>query len=266
MADNAEGRRKSRLIESIIRPQVFLSNAFVEISGLKDAGVSCRVFVASPELCFLQAASQLSFLELIKLGYDLCAIYRFDETAEFQHRSRIPPLNVARLDEFLKRATGMQGVVKARRSLKYIRDRSNSPAETKLAIMQALPFDYGGFSINGQELNKEIILSEKAASVFRKRSLYCDTLWEQEKVIAEYDSNQTHLSVAQHDRDKRRSTALMIDGYRVFTVTSNMVSSIYEMEQTFIALRKMLGKRTDLSRIAATREKRRELVRLLGKM
>ena len=252
------------MIESICRPQILPANAFVELDRKNDA--DSRVFVASPELCFLQAASQLSFLELIKLGYDLCAIYMFDETAAFQHRSRIPVLNTARLEAFLNHSSGLPGVVPARKAVKYIRDCSNSPAETKLSIVQVLPYSYGGFSLGGQELNGEIILSKEAAAVLQRKSCRGDMVWRKEMVIVDYDSNQTHLSTTQHDRDKRRTTALMLDNYKVFPITANMVSTVFDLEQTFIALRKTLGKRTDLDRIAATRDKRRELVRRLGKM
>ena len=158
---------------------------------------------------------------------------------------------------------GAYGSANALRALKYVSNGSNSPMETMMDMLRILPFSYGGFSISGQELNAQIILSKEAASVFRRKSCVVDALWRDIKVVFEYDSNKTHLNAQQHDHDKRKILALEMDGYKVFPVTYNMVSTIWEIENTFVMLRKMLGKRTDLSRIEQTREKRRELIQFL---
>ena len=135
--------------------------------------------------------------------------------------------------------------------------------ETRLAMIRILPFGYGGFSVGGDELNGNVVFSEEAAAVFGRKSCSCDALWREKKTALEYDSNETHLSIDQHNWDKRKITALTMDGYKVFTITANMVANIQETEKTFLGLRKMLGLRTNMSRILETRDKRRELVRFL---
>ena len=129
--------------------------------------------------------------------------------------------------------------------------------------METIPFLRGGFSIDGQELNAEIELSARAVAIFRRRSCTVDSLWPKQKVALEYDSNQFHLTAEQHDWDKRKNSALTMDGYKTFTVTAKMVSSLPEVEKTFLALRKMLGKRTSLERLRETAEQRQKLFEFL---
>ncbi|MBQ6369092.1 MAG: hypothetical protein IJJ17_03335 [Parasporobacterium sp.] len=264
LSPNAAARRDNKLISCIARAKGYPASAFLELESFRaESGDVCRVLLASPELCFLQAASQLSFYETIKFGYDLCAMYRLDGFAEYGQRTRIPATSVRSITRFLDRAGKIYGVAEARHAVKYILDCSNSPMETMLAILETLSFYQGGFSINGQELNKEIFLSERAASVVGRKSVTCDAVWMNERLVLEYDSNETHLTANQHDWDKRKATALAIDGFRVFPVTAGMIRSCSEIEKTFVALRKLLGKRTDPRQLAAGREKRRELIHFL---
>ena len=264
LAPDSNARRSNRLYSCITRAERYPSDAFLELEPFViDRDAVCRILLACPELCFLQAAAGLSFYETIKFGYDLCAMYRLDKTAEHGQRSRIQITDISSLSGFLDRAEGIYGIKNARHSLKFVRNCSNSPMETRLAMLQILPFSYGGFSIDGQKLNMEIFLSEKAAAVAGRKSVTCDMAWEREMVAVEYDSNETHLTVSQHDWDKRKATALAIDGYKVFPITSRMVSSLQEIEKTFTALRKLLGRRTDIRRLAESREKREELIRYL---
>ena len=268
LAPHADARRKNRMVSCISRPDHYPAGAFVELDRCmvydgNGAESVCRILLASPELCFLQAASRLSFLETVKFGFDLCAMYLSDDAAEHGQSQRTPATNVEALADFLRRAEGLSGLLQARKALRYIRDRSNSPMETRLAMIRILPFGYGGFSVGGEELNGNVVFSEEAAAVFGRKSCSCDALWREKKTALEYDSNETHLSITQHNWDKRKVTALTMDGYKVFTITANMVASIPEIEKTFLGLRKMLGLRTNVNRIIETREKRRELVQFL---
>ena len=268
LAPCANARRENRMVSCISRPDHYPAGAFVELDrclGSDNCGTeaACRVLLASPELCFLQAASRLPFFETVKFGFDLCAMYMPDDAAEHGQSRKTPATNIETLAQFLRRADGLAGSLQARKALRYIRDRSNSPMETRLAMIRILPFGYGGFSLGGEELNGRVVLSEEAAAVFGRKSCSCDALWREKKIALEYDSNETHLSINQHNWDKRKITALTMDGYKVFTITANMVATIPEIEKTFLGLRKMLGLRTNINRIVETREKRRELVQYL---
>ena len=207
LAPTSADRRETKWISCCARPSVLPTKSFVELyPGSADSGY--RLLMASPELCFLQAAAGCSFLETVKLGYDLCSIYQPDHNAKYGQIPRTPPVNTVLLQKFVEKAVGMYGIQNARKAVQYVLDRSNSPMETRLAIIQHLPFSNGGFSIGGQELNSVIEFSAKAAELFRRDRCSCDTVWHNAKVVLEYDSNQTHLSTDQHDWDKRKTAAL----------------------------------------------------------
>ena len=261
-------RKESRWMSSFVYPAKMPPKAFVEMESIlildgQGGNCRCQILIASPEYCFLQMAAKRPFLETIRFGYDLCCTYKLDDTAEYGQVKRTPPVNTKLLQEFLRWMEGMYGFGAACKALKYVKDNSNSPAETRLAMMEILPFKYGGFHIDGHELNGDVYLSEHAGAIFRYNKCCCDAVWRNEKVALEYDSNKTHLSVKQHDKDNRKVTALSADGFKVLAVTNEMVSSLQEIENTFVLLRGMLGKRTDMNRIAATRTERRKLIKFL---
>lgn len=268
LSPTVKDRQKSKWMKCLTRYENYPTFAFLELETIQipdgvGGMIPCQILIASPELCFMQAAAKCSFLETIRLGYDLCRTYLLDDKSEYGQTHSNPPVSTDMLRAFLSRMEGRRGCRDARRALKYVRDCSNSPMETRLAIVQTLPFVLGGFSIDGQELNGKVFFSEQAASIFRRNKCSCDSIWRDKKVAMEYDSNKTHLTPEQHDWDKRKATALMADGYKVFSVTSNMVATLQDLEKTFITLRSILGKRTDLKRIEATRNERRKLIQAI---
>ena len=268
ISPRAEERQRSKWMRCLTRYENYPAFAFLELETIQIPDgigglIPCQILIACPELCFMQAASKCSFLETIRLGYDLCRTYLLDDKSEFGQTHRNPPVSMEMLRVFLSRMEGKRGCRDACRALKYVRDCSNSPMETRLAIVQTLPFVLGGLNIDRQEMNGEVIFSEQAALIFQRNKCSCDLLWRDKKVAMEYDSNKVHLTPAQHDWDKRKATALMADGYKVFSVTSNMVATVQDLEKTFITLRNILGKRTDLKRITATRNERRRLIQSL---
>ena len=215
--------------------------------------------IASPELCFLQAARYLPMLALIKLGYDLCAIYCFDETKEFHQTGRQPTTDVEEILEFLNRYSDKRGLRNAQKALKYVLNRSNSPMESRLSMIAVLPFYLGGYALRRPELNKRVYLSKQSVPLMRTEYLTCDMVWEKEKVIVEYDSNLTHLDVKQHARDKARISALSESGYTIICLTADSIRP-HNIDRTFLSIRSALGMKKRTEEINRFHEKRREVI------
>ena len=265
-AETAAKRKQNSILRSFVMDKIYPDKSFIKLETFKcrdDNNSSCTIYAACPELCFIHASKYLSLIELIKLGYDLCAIYIEDENEDYNHHSRKPVTSVERLRMFIDNAQGMEGVKKARRAIQYIGDNTNSPMETKLAILEFVPFSMGGFSIEQPELNAEIFLSHEGAAIAGQKSLKCDAAWRRKKVAVEYDSNQTHLDVNQHKKDKRRSTALNLSGYKLFTITAADMSDLQSVNNTFISLRKLLGMKPEIERVNRTNMERRKLLKYL---
>ena len=213
--------------------------------------ITNELYIASPEYCFLQAAVSLSIPELILLANELCGIYIKDDLAEYGQRSRDPVTTTDLIRKYLYKAKNRRGLRKARAAIQFALDRSNSPMESRLAVLAALPLSRGGYGLIKPELNLEVKLPKDAAEYMKCSSLFCDMVWKKQKVILEYDSLLAHLSVQQHFRDKKRATALTLAGYKVINVTAEQLRNFGSVEQLFLDLRSILNMRTYKNRTDA---------------
>ena len=103
--------------------------------------IARNVLASSPELCFVQMASELSLPALIRLGFELCGTYGVatvgkSGTSGSSAPSPLPPASRA---SWTKPRT-MPGTVKARKALKHLVAGSASPMETTLAMLLCLRF------------------------------------------------------------------------------------------------------------------------------
>ena len=214
--------------------------------------VAKGVYVCSPELCFLFAARELDVPELILLGNELCAIYKRDQYADYGQSRREPLMTRDSVTAFLQQMRGVSGKKKADIAARYILDRANSPMESRLAVIAALPVYLGGYGIRNTKLNYEVFLSKQGEDFLGRKSCCCDMVWIEEKVVLEYDSNLTHLQIGQHFLDKKRSTALTLSGFKVISLTAEQVGQFRTIENTFLSLRSALGMKNHSSRFAET--------------
>ena len=255
VSDNICRKRNQNLTLHRI-PHGLPNNSFVRISD--------EVFVSSPEMCFLSAATDLRFEELVRLGCDLCGIYVLDSYAEYGQRSRSPITTQAEIRAYLNKVQKVNGLVTARKAVKYVLDRSNSPMESRLATIVNLPFHYGGFRTLPPSLNYNIVLSDEGANFLGKSTCCSDMVWPTVKVATEYDSTLAHLTAKQHHLDKKRQTALALSDYKVITITAEQLRNVKSIEETCLMIRKTLGMPTQTNRLNQYQEKRREtIMRLL---
>lgn len=232
-------------------------------SRIDDLPGSIPVYVACPEYCFLSAASELSLYELIQLGYQLCAKYIPDGQMQYLQRGREPITTASKITAFLEKCTGAKGVKKARQAISYVLDNSNSPMETKFAMPAVLSVSLGGFALRRPNMNKNINLTGRGAEILGYDKCCCDLVWEQEKVIGEYDSTLTHLDPRQHIRDKKRASALAVSGYTVISITSDFLRNFESFQRTYDGIRYALRMKRDRQRMDASLEKRYELFHFL---
>lgn len=233
-------------------PAYLPPNSFIRIADF--------LYIARPELCFLQAANELPLHEAVMLANDLCAMYVIDPYEPFGMRSREIITTTESIASYLEKAGGLRGINKAKRAIAYSLNRSNSPKETELAVIAMLPLSCGGYGLLKPELNMFVPMSADGAEHLGSQSCCCDMVWMEKKIVLEYDSTLTHLSVQQHFKDKRRFTALGFSGFQTISVTAENVKSFGAIEDLFLRIRHALGMRTDMRQWQATLEKRREVV------
>ena len=241
MANRKPDRGHTRFSKPSIKPKNLPKNAFIQLSD--------SIYVSSPELCFVQMANLLPVPKIVEIANNLCAIYFIDKKKTYGLSARSPILDTADLLEFLNRAKGLNGIKKARQAIRYAADKSRSPIESQMAALEVLPFSQGGYGFPKPELNQDISLSDRAATLLKRESCNCDMVWMDQKVIVEYDSNLTHLSPDQHAYDKSKANALYLSGYKTFYATAKNLQSFKEIEAMFLTLREMLGLRPEKAKL-----------------
>lgn len=204
------------------------------------------LYVASPELCFLQAARWLSLSELVKLGFEFCGSYALSES-DIRGFVRRDPLTCAKqLRLYLARMKGSNCVVKAQRAARLVADNSASPMETATAMLLTMPCRYGGYGLPAALLNHRINLEEESQRMASRRYFECDLFWPNAKVAVEYDSDQYHTHIERINADAIRRDVLAYNGITVITVTNNRIKSIEHFGEIAKLIAHALGHRIQL--------------------
>lgn len=227
------------------------ANGFIRISE--------DVYVASPELCFLQAAAVEPIHRLVSIGNDLCGTYYLTNAAKYNQRYRKSITSVEELKDLISCSEHVNGLYNARIAVKYVLNDSYSPYESMIAAVAILPYRYGGFALPRAQLNYNIKLSIEAAKSLRRESCNCDMAWVIESVVLEYDSNLTHLEKDQHDYDKRRANALTASGYTLITAVTEDFKFYSRYEALFDLVRRKLNAKFHKDRMEKFASKRREV-------
>lgn len=222
----------NKVVKAMKHPAHLPPNGFVRITD--------QIYMATPELCFLQAAGMLNFERLVLFGNDLCGKFIHDETSEFKQRPRKPVTSAQSIQEFLEHAQGCYGHRAAVRAAKYIMDNSNSHRESMLAFFSRVPSSRGGYALPLPGLNERINLSEEGIHIMHGHECFGDMVWSDAKIVVEYDSDISHLTSYQHRKDKQRTSAITVSGYRTMIITKADVASLSAMDETFRTLRRLL--------------------------
>jgi len=206
------------------------------------------LMVSSPEFCFLQMASELSLVELIELGFELCGEYSLfveddPDVSESGFYNRKALTSTKKLDAFVARMPHVWGQLKARRALRYLLDGSASPMETKLAILLTLPYKLGGYGFIPPKLNSRLMPSKTAKRTSSKGFYSCDLYWPDYGVAVEYDSDLFHTGSTRIADDSKRRNTLALMGVTVITVTKQQLYSSRELEKVTKILAGFLEKR-----------------------
>lgn len=206
------------------RPSPFPKNSFVHVKKQQY-----DIYIASPELCFLQAARRLDFLDLVKFGYDLCSIYYADVSSKYSQHNRISFTSVPLLKEYALNNHSFYGSAIARKALSFVRDNSNSPMETRLAMFICLPSEYGGCGISDLEMNKVIRLTDAGRIINGCAELRADLAVTQKRLAIEYNSNAFHLTPDQYTSDMNRQIGFSLAGWKYIPITAGNIKSVHAL-------------------------------------
>lgn len=191
--------------------------------------------VASPELLFLELASELSIHRLILLGLQLCS-----------HSPRDPSMAITtrqKLAAFLSETSGHRGHRKAMRALLYVKNGSASIMESLAYMVLTLPHALGGYGLNGADLNHEIKLKDVMKTHLGQNRCFVDLYYKKAKLAVEYDSFAYHSNPSEQGKDAKRSAILERKGINVMHLST---IQLYNKDACWIFAKNLsvrLGKR-----------------------
>ncbi len=167
---------------------------------------------ASPELLFLELASELSIHRLILLGLQLCSNTSDSSSSAITTKQK--------LGTFLAKTSGHRGHRKALRALKYMENGSASIMESLTYMILTLPHILGGYGLNGAEFNHEIKIKEEKKTQLEQNSCFVDLYYNKAKLAVEYDSFTHHSNPSEQGRDAIRSAILEKQGIEVMHLST----------------------------------------------
>ncbi len=188
--DIAVPHESDRVALSLVRNTIYArglpEGAFVQVTP--------ELCMSSPELLFVELAGELSPLDHLLLGYELCGAYALDPFDSRHGEARMgfaPVTSVRAIRTFLDRARGVRGSDKARETLRFLSDNAWSPAEAALAALLALPLECYGYGFGPCLLNGRIQTPAELAGTTNARSRVPDIMIPGTKVGINYDGAGT---------------------------------------------------------------------------
>ncbi len=189
--------------------------------------VAPDIYTSGPELVFIQMASQLSFVGLVVLGFELCGAYSHFAPLVSGFYERKPLTTKKRIEEVIDLFKGMHGRSAAKHALPYILEDSASPMETVLACMLTFPSEMGGEGFLPPMPNKEVMLSKAGARITKTGSCKVDLGWPDIKIGLEYNGGPYHTD---EKKDRLRREALAHEKWTIYTADIDRLSDFKEYE------------------------------------
>ena len=197
-----------------------------EIPGGLLLELSAGVYVAGPELCFIQMARQTSLVGALALGCELCGRYSHFPLLVSGYYERPPLTSTERIGSAIDSLSGLYGLCRAREALRWVLDGARSPMETVLAGELFLPGRHQGLAFATPSLNYEVQLDEIASAITGTSSCSIDVAWPGVRRGAEYDSHEFHLDP---EKDLRRKEALEHMGWTINTIKLDQMADHGEL-------------------------------------
>ncbi|WP_417305186.1 hypothetical protein [Ellagibacter isourolithinifaciens] len=223
LSSSRRGRNNDEHFAVHVQTEPLPPKSFIRIGAIGRTAI----YVASPELVFMQLAQRRPLEEAVYFGFALCSLYRIDPTALGGLRQRDerllssaeyviadkPLTTVKRIENFLDTAKGNLDCKKARSALKFVRDGSRSPMESALAITLGLPRIRGGFGLGVGQMNHAVRIFNGTDWAGERRYVarypdisieHTDLSGRKNTVGIDYDGRAFHSTASALARDARR--------------------------------------------------------------
>lgn len=193
-------------------------------------GLGGGVYVCQPAPMIVQLASGMNVLDLAILICELCGTYGLLQDGNFDSDLQ-PVTSTAELKAYAAavKALKVRGAVKALEAMELAADGSASPRESEVAVFFSANRRKGGAGLSGFAMNEKVEVPKELAPLISAKYLKPDYLWEERRLVVEYDSNEHHLSPIEKMRDEKRRRILERMGYKVLSLTAQTLRSDTEL-------------------------------------
>lgn len=197
--------------------------------------ISEKIALTNPELTIIHMSNSLNYIELSLLCMEFCGTYSINNLQPQVLQTNIKPITsiskiLKYVDKYSKINKWARGIKKLRFVLKYVKDNSSSPMESRLFLKLCGPKNLGLYGCKNFTLNTSVPLSKKSKRICGQSIVVPDISNKSYKIAIEYDSAQFHESTIQGQKDKRRRDALVNDGWKVFTIVPAQINNPYTFD------------------------------------
>ena len=257
---SADQRHHCGIIRDHIWSGVATSDDMVAIGNFSEV---CKL-----PLVFTQLGMELDEIDLALVAHELVGTYALLPWAATGSKSGIDQAEtIESLSAYASaaRSQGVPGAARALDALAITTEGSNSPLETKIAVLLTLSRRKGGFGLPGFQMNKRVRLSEEGQAIMGRETIRPDFVWLKQGLVLEYDSDLWHLNPESHERDSRRRAAFLASGYTPVDLTRGMLRDHEALCATMHDLERRLGYRRQPLSLSMEFRRDELLDRVLGR-
>ncbi len=237
-------RRKTETMQVRSMQAALPANSLMSITISSDtAPAGVELYVATPELAFVQMAQHLDRAELVKLGFELCGMYANEPRAKKGYVSRPPVTTPERLHAYAESALGQHGAKAARTISKYLIAHSKTPDETCMAMLACLPRSLGGIGVPAAQMSQAIELPEDVTRMIGTKTLTPTLYWEDIRTALEFDARSWEDESARDAYNRRKENVYRHIGIDIISVNINDIQNLERMRRILESVASKLGKR-----------------------
>ncbi|MCF0232601.1 MAG: hypothetical protein HUJ63_10150 [Enterococcus sp.] len=221
--------------------------------------------VCSPEYCLFSLSHNLTTTELSLIASELCASFSYRQIdGSFELYNFKPATSINKIEAFAKKYLSCSAQKKFMNKLKYTIENALSPAEIVLALKLIAHRNSGGYEFPAPLLNHKIKVRQGVSKMLDKYAgsiteidtsqlthMRPDLYWPKHKLAVEYDSNYSHASNEQLNRDSVRRSLLKSNGIDVITVTHDQLFDYRKFDLVASSIAKAMGKRRKIQELKA---------------
>ena len=165
------------------------------------------------------------------LACEFAGTYRLGMPGESTRYRTSPIMSCDGLEHMAAKAERTTAASRASKAARLAFDGSASPMETALALLFALPVEYGGLGLPRPVLNAPVDVPGYRGVLSDRDQVSPDFFWPEKRVALEYDSGEFHFRGEKAaGTDAVRANILTALGYRVFRATPQTVRSLAAVE------------------------------------